>query len=124
MIKGIGTDIIAVDRLRRVLIRTPNFRERVFTPGEIGYCEAKADPAQSFAACFAAKEAVMKAFGTGWSEEVHWQGISIDHDIAGKPLVVLTGSTMALFSALGCSAIHISISHEKDYAIAFAVLEA
>ncbi len=123
MIKGIGTDIICVDRIRKVLERTPGFRDKVFTASEIKYCASKADPAQSFAACFAAKEAVMKAFGTGWTEDVSWLGISLDHDAAGKPVVELGASTLAFFHNIGCTAIHISVSHERDYAIAYAILE-
>jgi holo-[acyl-carrier protein] synthase len=124
MIKGIGTDIVSVTRMSRVLERTPNFRDKVFTSAEIAYCESKADPAQSFAACFAAKEAVMKAFGTGWTEDVNWQGISLDHDPAGKPIVILCGNTLQTYEKYNCTAIHISVSHEKEHAIALAILEA
>lgn len=123
MIKGIGTDIISVERMRRVLERTPNFRDRVFAAEEIAYCQSKADPAQSYAACFAAKEAVMKALGTGWNEDVHWQGIVLLHDPAGKPVAQLRDSTLQAFQAQGCTAVHISLSHERDHAIAFAILE-
>ncbi|HNQ44711.1 MAG TPA: holo-ACP synthase [Candidatus Cloacimonadota bacterium] len=75
MIRGIGTDIVAVGRIERSIERTPRFVEKVFTETEVTYCEARANSPQSYAARFAAKEAVMKAFGTGWNGTVNWRDI-------------------------------------------------
>jgi holo-[acyl-carrier protein] synthase len=84
MIRGIGTDIIAVARIQRTIERNPRFMERVYTEAETAYCQAKANPWQSFAVRFAAKEAVMKAFGTGWDGKINWRDIEVGLDALGK----------------------------------------
>jgi holo-[acyl-carrier protein] synthase len=98
--------------------------ERLFTSSEIAYCEAKSSKWQSYAARFAAKEAVMKALGTGWDGEVNWKDIEIVNDANGNPGVLLSGGAKKKADELGLSHAHISLTHEKDYAIAFAILEA
>ncbi len=123
MILGIGTDIIAVGRIERVLAQNPRFAEKVFSPRERAYCEKRANPAQSYAARFAAKEAVMKALGTGWDEQVSWIEIEVVTGPKGKPGIALSGATRKMCEARGMSRIQLSLSHEKDYAIAFAILE-
>lgn len=123
MIIGIGTDIIQVERIRRVLERNPRFVDRVFTPGEISYCASKSNPAQSYAVRFAVKEAVMKALGTGWDGVVNWQDIEVLQDTLGKPELLAHGATQALLESRGVTRIHISLSHEKEYALASVVLE-
>lgn len=123
MIFGIGTDIVSVDRIQRSMMANPRFAEKLFTLSEQEYCESRAAKYQSYAARFAAKEAVMKAFGTGWSEHVHWLNIEILRRADEAPRVVLHHDTKILAQELGITAIHLSISHEKEYATAFAVLE-
>lgn len=123
MIIGIGTDIIDVSRMDRVLKSNPRFVEKVFTPGEIEYCESRAHRSQSYAARFAAKEAVMKALGTGWDKGVSWQDIEVCHDENGSPTVLITGITEIKYKEKGMRKIHLSISHEKGFAIAFAIAE-
>lgn len=101
----------------------PRFGEKLFTTAETTYCEGRASKFQSYAARFAAKEAVMKAFGTGWNERVHWLNIEILRDGDDAPKVLLHNDTKALAGELGIRAIHLSLSHEKEYATAFVVME-
>lgn len=123
MIIGIGTDIVEVDRIRRVLERNPRFVDRVFTPAEIGYCASKSNSAQSYAVRFAAKEALMKALGTGWDGVVNWQDIEVLQNTAGKPELHAYGATQELLKSRGVAQIHISLAHEKEYALASVILE-
>lgn len=122
MILGTGIDIIEIERVREALER-PGFAARVFTAAERAYCEARGvqRPA-SYAARFAGKEAVLKAFGTGLSAGT-WQDVEILPDPAGRPAVRLSGHFAALAARLGVTAIHISLTHARDYAAAQAVLE-
>lgn len=123
MILGLGTDIVAVHRIERVIKSNPRFIEKVFSLGEQQYCSSKANPAQSYAARFAAKEAFMKALGTGWDEGISWAQIEVINDARGKPCLKLSGATEALAKSRGTELIHLSLSHEKDYAIATVILE-
>lgn len=123
MILGLGTDIIAVHRIDRVIKNNPRFIEKVFSFSEQQYCSSKANPAQSFAARFAAKEAFMKALGTGWDEGVSWTEIEVINDARGKPCIILSGATEALAQSRATGQIHLSLSHEKGYAIATVILE-
>lgn len=123
MILGLGTDIIAVARIDRVIKNNPRFIEKVFSPGEQEYCSSKANPAQSYAARFAAKEAFMKALGTGWDEGISWNQIEVVNDAKGKPSLYLSGTTGTLVKSRSIGQIHLSLSHEKDYAIATVILE-
>lgn len=123
MIKGIGTDIIEVARIRKNVETNPRFVEKLFSPNEITYCSSKASPWQSYAARFAGKEAVMKAFGTGWDGVVNWTDIEILPDAKGNPQVILHGGAKQLAEEMGVLNIHISLSHEKEYATAFAIME-
>ncbi|MDD2228182.1 MAG: holo-ACP synthase [Candidatus Cloacimonetes bacterium] len=123
MILGIGTDIIAVSRIKKAIEANPRFVDKIFTPAEIAYCSGKASPAQSYAVRFAAKEAVMKALGTGWDGIVNWQDIEVRLDDKGSPKLKFYGGTQQLVSSKGMQAAHVSLSHEKDYAIAYVTLE-
>jgi holo-[acyl-carrier protein] synthase len=121
MILGIGTDIVEIDRVRKALERA-GFAERVFTAAEREYCEGRgAQRWASFAARFAGKEAVLKAFGTGLSAG-SWQDVEILPDAAGRPTVGLKGHFAALAAAMGVAEVHVSLSHARDYATAQAVL--
>ncbi|NOZ85107.1 MAG: holo-[acyl-carrier-protein] synthase [Deltaproteobacteria bacterium] len=122
MIKGIGIDLVSVDRIRKVMDRTDGFVEKVFTGRERSYCESKADRAMYFAARFAVKEAVMKALGKGLGF-VRFQDIEVESNGRQEPKVILKGTALDRFEELGGRAVHISISHEKEYAAAVAVLE-
>jgi len=123
MVRGLGIDIVEIERLRRSMSRTMGFAERVFDPGEIEYCRSMADPARHFAARFAAKEAVMKALGTGWSQGVAFKDIVVDHPEAGPPEVRLSGASAERFAELGGQRILLSLSHEQTCAVATALIE-
>ena len=123
MILGLGTDIVAVHRIDRVIKGNPRFIEKVFSSREQQYCSSKANPAQSYAARFAAKEAFMKALGTGWDEGISWIQIEVINDAKDKPSLQLSGATQTLAKSRGMQLIHLSLSHEKDYAIATVILE-
>ncbi|MBN1550736.1 holo-ACP synthase [bacterium] len=122
MIVGIGVDIIRVERLRRALRKTAGFETRVFAPEEIDYCNAKAFPERHYAARFAAKEAVMKALGTGWSGGIRFQDIVVTMNNQGQPFIEILSPTAERIPGLHELSITISLSHERDHAIAFAVV--
>jgi holo-[acyl-carrier protein] synthase len=122
MILGIGVDIAEIARIKRLLDRK-GFAEKVFTPSELASCGKQIAPEASLAGRFAAKEAVMKAIGTGWARGVSWQDITIVNDDAGKPLVELTGQALRTADRIGAARILVSISHSGGYAVAQAVAE-
>lgn len=118
MIKGTGIDIVRVDRIKDIITRWHNkFLEKVFTEEEREYCDDKPCPAQHYAARFAAKEAAFKMLGSGM-RDVSWHDINIKKDQLGKPLVELTGNAAQKADKMGIKKIHISLSHEKEYAVA------
>lgn len=118
-ILGIGNDIIEVDRIKYNIERyQKRFLNRVFTPYEQEYCLKRKEPSLHFAGRFAAKEAVVKALGTGFSQGLTWIDIEIRNNEKGKPYVFLTPALTALFNSLN---LLISISHCHDYATAFAI---
>ena len=124
MIVSIGIDIIEVARIREVLLRTPRFAERVFTPSERAYCASRgAGAAQHYAARFAAKEAALKAFQTGWRGGISWQDVEISARESGAPFLIFYGPVHLLFEKSGATAAHLSISHTTEHAIAQVVLE-
>lgn len=121
MIKGIGTDIIEINRIKQAMERRERFLTRVFTPMEVDYCLAQGNPAASLAARFAAKEAVFKALGPVQSGG-SWQEIEIVVDEKGRPVVRLQGKLAKQACGDGVSGVMISLSHEREYAIAFAIV--
>lgn len=120
-----GVDIIEVDRIKQSIENLgQNFKDRIFTPGEIEYCEnKKASRYQCYAARFAAKEAVAKAFGTGFGSKLDWREIEVYNDELGKPYVELQGKAKKLFEELNAVNISLSLSHCRDYAVAYAIIE-
>ncbi|MGQ9471685.1 MAG: holo-ACP synthase [Candidatus Aminicenantales bacterium] len=121
---GIGIDAIETSRVEKLLRRTGDrFSLRVFTPREIAYCDRKKNRAEHYAARFAAKEALMKALGTGKQLGLSWQEIEVVNDALGKPAVCLTGRAKALAEERGITTIHLSLTHLKDLAIAVVILE-
>ncbi|MBQ5857974.1 MAG: holo-ACP synthase [Peptococcaceae bacterium] len=122
MITGIGTDLIEIVRIQRAIEKNPHFMERVYTANEIAYCRRKKNAWQSFAARFAAKEAVSKAFGTGIGP-VGLMEIEILNAENGQPKVVLPGKALQLAADRNIQRLHISLSHSEAYAMATAVLE-
>ena len=122
MIVGIGCDIIEIERIARA-IKSESFIRRVFTAEEAAYCQRRGQQAAaSFAARFAAKEAVLKALGTGLREG-SMQEIAVDNDGLGKPLVQLSGHFAMLAKQLGVKNIQISLSHSRDFAVAYVIME-
>lgn len=122
MIVGIGCDIIKIERIARA-IKRESFIQRVFTAKEAAYCQSRGQQAAaSFAARFAAKEAVLKALGTGLREG-SLQEIAVANDALGKPLVQLSGHFAALSRQLGVKNIQISLSHSRDFAVAYVIME-
>jgi holo-[acyl-carrier protein] synthase len=121
MITGIGIDILEIARLQRTIDTAGrHFLEKIFTPSEIAYCEAKAHPAQHFAARFAAKEALSKALATGWSGTFRWKDVEVVNDPSGRPRLIPHGP---LGDALGDATVHVSLSHSDSQVVAVVVLE-
>jgi len=124
MIVGLGIDIAEISRMKAAIARHGRaFIERLFTPAEIAYCEKHRDSAERFAGRFAAKEATMKALGTGWRRGVRWVDIEVVRLPSGKPSVKLSGETRAIAERLGVKAIHLSITHSGDTALAEVIFE-
>lgn len=118
MITEIGMDIIEIDRIEKALARRRRLQERLFSPGEIAYCLGKGRPAASFAARFAAKEAVRKS--CGGDQAAPWREIEILSE-GGKPRVRLSGSAAQIAGRLGIKDFLVSLTHCKTYACAVAV---
>lgn len=124
MIRGIGTDIIEISRIRALHEKQgADFLTKCFTPDEVAYCLKKANAAESLAARFAAKEAVMKALGSGWGEGVAFANIEVVRDGDSAPTIRLHRSAAEFARKQGIDQIHITLTHCKDYAVAFAVAE-
>lgn len=120
-----GVDIIEIDRLRKSIDELESFRTRVFTDGEISYCEKRNKARyESYAARFAAKEAVLKALGTGLAEGLEWKQIEVLNNEKGKPFIVLHQRALELYEAMGGRSIDISVSHCGELAVAYVVIEA
>jgi len=127
MIIGTGVDLAGIDRTMLAVDgpRGHRFCERVFSPAEIAYCESRGRVrGHSYAARFAAKEAVMKALGVGWGKDAGWQDIEVFRLETGQPDVRLRGAAAVTAERRGITAIHLSLSHGEGIAMAFAVAEA
>lgn len=121
---GLGTDLARATRFRRFLEQQKTaLLERLFTAGERDYALGKSDPAPFLAARFAAKEACLKAFGLGWREGISWHDMEVVRDALGRPDLLLTGRAAEIAGQLGVNKIHLSYSHEGDYAVATVILE-
>ena len=118
---GIGVDMLEIERMERVLRRRPNFARRVFTDEERAYCERCARPAEHYAARFAAREAVVKALGTGFSDGVSFRDVSVGRDDSGRPRAILSGRAAQIAQERGIREIALSISHTRDVAVANAI---
>ncbi len=123
MIIGTGIDIVQNKRIEKLINKYgQHFLEKVYTKMEIEYCQTKKNYVPSFAARFAAKEAILKALGTGMRNN-NWQEIEIANNELGKPEVLLFNKTLKRAEELKVTSIFISISHEKDYSIAQIIME-
>jgi holo-[acyl-carrier protein] synthase len=124
MIISIGIDIVEVYRIRQTIARTPRFLKRVYTVDERAFCEGKGvAAAQSYAGRFAAKEAFLKALGTGWRGRITWQDMEVHSLEGGAPMLTVTGEAAVILKERGADRVHLSISHTSDHAIAQVVLE-
>jgi len=123
MITGLGIDIIEVERVATKISKETGFRELVFSKKEIDYCETKTDKFVHYAARFAAKEAFLKALGTGWLGGTSFNEIEITNDDAGKPDLILLGATRKELIPLGAIKISVSLSHIKTIASAVVIIE-
>ena len=122
MVIGIGIDLVEIHRMKKA-IENPLFVQRVFTSAEQTYCISRGrQGAASYAARFAAKEAVMKALGTGLAGGGTWQDVEVLPDDQGKPVMKLTGYFAQLAESLGVAQIFVSISHAQEYAVAQVLL--
>jgi holo-[acyl-carrier protein] synthase len=122
-ILGLGLDLVDVERLRKALDRSGDrFARRVFTVGEQAYCTAKADPVAFYAARFAAKEAVAKAFGTGIGAAIGWLDIEVVRNSAGVPGILLSGKGALLAAQRGVTRVLLSLTHSGGMAAASVVL--
>ena len=124
MILGTGIDLAEVPRVRAAIERYGRrFIERIYTPAEIAYVERKANRYERYAARFAAKEAGMKAIGTGWRHGVRWQDFEVLNLPSGRPTLKLHGVAARVAERLGVRAISLSLTHTAQQGMAFVVLE-
>jgi holo-[acyl-carrier protein] synthase len=124
MIVAIGIDLVEISRMEEVFARRgERFRARVFTEGEINYCERRASKLASYAARFAAKEAAMKALGTGWADGVGWMDIEVVSQQSGAPVLQLHRRALERMREMGAMKAHISLTHSGNLAIAEVLLE-
>ncbi len=124
MIVGTGVDIAEVPRIAAAIERFgERFLKRVYTSGEIRYCETKANAAERFAARFAAKEAAMKAIGTGLRGGVTWRDFEVVREPGGRPGLAFTGKAQQVAGQMGVRRAHLSLSHTEELAIAYVILE-
>lgn len=122
-IVGIGLDLVKIARVEAIARRWQGrFLQRVYTEDERRVSFSRAWPYASLAGRFAAKEAMLKALGTGWTAGVSWQDIQVLNDIQGRPIATVQGRTATLAQQAGVTCIHVSLSHDGDYAIAEVIL--
>jgi holo-[acyl-carrier protein] synthase len=124
MIVGTGIDITEVPRIAATIARFgERFLHRIFTEGEISYCDAKANSAERYAARFAAKEAAMKAIGTGWNHGVTWRDVEVSRMPGGRPTITFHGKAAEFAAKLGAKHVALSLTHTAEHAIAQVILE-
>lgn len=124
MIMGVGADLVPVGRMERLLARRQESSlARLFTPAERERCERAARPAESYAARFAAKEAFFKALGTGWGRGGDWNQVEVINLASGAPVIRLSGRAGLLAREKGVTHSHLSLTHTRESAAAFVVLE-
>jgi|TARA_B110000444_G_C18350794_1_gene371637 holo-[acyl-carrier protein] synthase len=121
---GIGTDIVDISRIRRIFNKNKQFKNRIFSKKEIKKCESKTDKIAFYAKRFAAKEAFVKALGTGVSNGISFNEISVDNNKSGAPFIELLGKTKIVIKNLikRKNKIYLSLSDEKKYALAMVVI--
>lgn len=124
MIVGTGVDIAEVPRIAQAIARYgERFLNRIYTEGEIRYCDSKANRVERYAARFAAKEAAMKALGTGWSHGVRWKDCEVTRQPGGRPTMKFHGKAAEFANRLRASNIALSLTHTSEQAFAQVILE-
>jgi holo-[acyl-carrier protein] synthase len=124
MIVGSGIDIAEVPRIAEAIARHGDrFLHRIYTEGEMRYCDSKANRVERYAARFAAKEAAMKALGTGWNHGVRWRDVEVCREPGGRPSIRFHGKAAEFANRLGAKHVALSISHTAEQAIAQVILE-
>jgi len=124
VIVGLGTDLAEVRRVQAAIERHgQRFIERIYTPGEIAYVERKANRHERYAARFAAKEAGMKAIGTGWKRGVRWQDFEVRNLPSGRPTLEFHGVAAQFAAKLGVRNVSLSLTHTAEHAMAIVILE-
>jgi holo-[acyl-carrier protein] synthase len=124
LILGLGVDIAEVDRVRAAIERRGQpFLNRVFTPAEIDYCERFKNKFERYAGRFAAKEAAMKALGTGWRRGVRWVDFEVVRESSGRPTITLAGEAAKIAASIGVARISLSITHTSSEALAQVIFE-
>lgn len=124
MIVGTGIDVAEVSRIHQAVERFgERFLKRVFTAAEVRYCLSKRNASERLAARFAAKEAGMKAIGTGLRNGVTWQDVEVTRQPGGRPVLRFSGRAAEIALSLGCQRTHLSLSHTAEQAIAHVILE-
>lgn len=123
MIIGLGIDMIEVERIAAKINKNSGFREMLFSKGEIAYCEKKTNKFEHYAARFAAKEALFKALGTGWSEGTSFSEVEVTNTENGKPQLSFSGNTANIINAMQLSNILVSLTHLKSVASAVVIIE-
>lgn len=118
---AVGVDIVEIDRMERILKQTPSFSKRMFTEEERMYCESSSRPAAHYACRFAAREAVLKALGTGFGDGVGRCDVSVSRDQNGKPIAVLQGGALKSAQEQGIIEVAISLSFTSELAVANAM---
>lgn len=123
MIVGNGIDLVDVSRIAEKLGKGNSFRDKIFSTKEIEYCQRSANPGESFAARFAAKEAFLKATGKGMLLGYDLREVEIVNDEDGKPFIILAGNFASFFNENNWKTIHVSLSHTQTMACAFVIIE-
>lgn len=118
---GLGVDIVEIERMKGILSRVPSFAERVFSPEERAYCDKKSNPATHYALRFAAKEAVVKALGTGFADGIGVRDIEVERARNGRPVVKLSGRALEIANEQGVRELSISLSYTHTDAVACAM---
>lgn len=119
---GLGTDIIECARIGEMIHKHGElFLNRVFTQQEIAYCSSRKTSNQHYAGRWAAKEAALKALGTGWAKGIQWTDIAVSHQLGGKPIITIDGVAAEIAKEQGIAEIMLSISHCRHYAVAYCI---
>lgn len=124
MIYGVGIDIVQISRIEKALQRWgEKFRNRIFTSGEVFYCQKKRNGAANYAGRFAAKEAFVKALGVGMRRGIHWRDIEVARGPLGKPILKVSGRAQEICQKEGIKEILVTLTHDREYSSALVILE-